>query len=70
MEDTTRAEPDVTGEQVLTWYRNMLTGKQTSSDEKLEIASLKVCSQHSGLNHVRGAETRSSQFLHGQYTLI
>jgi 2-oxoisovalerate dehydrogenase E1 component alpha subunit len=27
MEDKTRARPDVTNEQVLTWYRNMLVGK-------------------------------------------
>ena len=29
MEDKTRARPDVTNEQVLTWYRNMLVGKAT-----------------------------------------
>ena len=37
MEDKTRAEPDVTNEQVLTWYKNMLTGKQTLYD-RIEIA--------------------------------
>jgi 2-oxoisovalerate dehydrogenase E1 component subunit alpha len=26
MEDKTRARPDVSNEQALTWYRNMLTG--------------------------------------------
>ncbi len=26
MEDKTRAPPNVTNEQVLTWYKNMLTG--------------------------------------------
>ena len=27
LEDKTRAQPKVTGEQALTWYKNMLTGK-------------------------------------------
>lgn len=26
LEDPTREEPDVTDEQILTWYKNMLTG--------------------------------------------
>ena len=26
LEDPNRAEPDVTNDQVLTWYKNMLTG--------------------------------------------
>jgi 2-oxoisovalerate dehydrogenase E1 component alpha subunit len=26
LEDPNRAEPDVANEQVLTWYKNMLTG--------------------------------------------
>ena len=29
MEDKTRAEPDVTDQQAVTWYKNMLTGKRT-----------------------------------------
>ena len=27
LEDPNRADPDVTNEQVLTWYKNMLTGE-------------------------------------------
>lgn len=56
LQDPTRPEPDVTDEQVLTWYKNMLTGgskisfglKEMLSDHtnKQLISWTRLCSRH------------------------
>lgn len=56
LQDTSREEPDVTDEEVLTWYKNMLTGeilynlpdiKKFSTDNGTKLISwTRSCSRH------------------------
>jgi hypothetical protein len=67
LEDETRARPNVSNEQALTWYKNMLTGKPQSPVLFLRtlITVFLDHSQHHGCNHSRSAETGAPEFLHG-----
>lgn len=62
--DTKHEPSDVSIEEVITWYKNMLTGMSFAS-RVVEIDTLIGSSQYHGCYHVRGAETGSSEFLHG-----
>lgn len=62
--DTKHEPSDVSIEEVITWYKNMLTGRSSVS-QLVEIGTLIGSSQYHGCHHVRGAETRSSELLHG-----
>lgn len=62
LEDPTRAEPDVTDEQILTWYKNMITG---TYPRPMAGWKLTQHSKYNGLYNVRGAETGPFELLHG-----
>ena len=67
--DPSRGLPNVTDEQVVEWYKNMVTGglKNTFSLWHLVLTSWNN-SEYYGQHHVRSPKTRPSQFLHGKYT--
>lgn len=58
MEDPNRAEPDIPDEEVLTWYRNMLTGLFLQQGELCARADLS--SKHIRFDYVRSTETRTT----------
>ncbi len=64
-------EPDVSDEEVLKWYTNMLTGMNILGKKAREQKSLmrrgpsQLHSQHNGPHHVRCPKARSSELLHG-----
>lgn len=66
--DTKHEPSDVSTEEVITWYKNMLTGM--SSLLALPRSTLLTMgkSQYYGCYHVRGTETGSVEFLHGMFT--
>lgn len=65
--DTKHEPSDVSTEEVITWYKNMLTGVLIASGFA-EIDRLTVeGSQYHGCHHVRSAETGSFEFLHGMF---
>lgn len=69
--DKSRGPPDVKDEEVITWYKNMLSGKERASaqgPEKYAPADRKMNlhSKHHGYDYVRGTETGPSQFLYGK----
>lgn len=65
--DGTRGPPDVTDEEVLTWYKNMLTGEWLTGGSGESVADQRH-SEHHGCGHVRGTTARSIEFLHGTIT--
>lgn len=60
--DKSRPKPKVSNEEILTWYKNMLTS--TWSLIRL-IRLVNSPSKHYGHDHVRGPATRPIEFLHG-----
>lgn len=72
--DKSRGAPDVKSEEVITWYKNMLTGmfsgcwSNTGWDGQL-IWTFWYCSEHYGLDHVRCTKTRTIELLHGTLPL-
>jgi hypothetical protein len=65
--DGTRRPPDVTDEEVLTWYKNMLTGEWLTGVSGEPVADQRH-SEHHGCGHVRGTTARSIELLHGTIT--
>lgn len=63
LQDPERQQPDVTNEQALQWYKNMLTGIAyvPRSTDTTDMSF----SQHSGQHHDRSSTTRTAEFLHG-----
>jgi hypothetical protein len=64
--DAARDPPNVTAEQALSWYTDMLTGMAWISACDLEH-TLMVRSEHTRRHHVRCSEARTHQLLHGTF---
>lgn len=52
VEDETRGPLDVTDEQALEWYKNMLTGKYDHIGQNIPLLNVAVISQRTGHDHV------------------
>lgn len=71
VEDSSRRPPDTTDDQVIEWYKNMLTGKFENILINGKVQSFltgRNKSQYYGQHYVRSSKTWSSQFLHGEYS--
>ena len=58
MEDQSREPPDVTDDQALTWYKNMLTGR---------FGCRLLSKKHENINRVANASTPYSSKYHGHH---
>lgn len=73
VKDSSRGPPDVTDDQVLGWYKNMLTGRLDHIFIQGKVHSVLTGinnSQYHGQYYVRGPKAWPSQFLHGKYTSV
>lgn len=66
--DKSRGQPNVSDEQVLEWYKNMLSGVPTYKNPKGLIQLLILDSERHGRGDVRSTETRPLELLHGMYS--
>jgi hypothetical protein len=66
--DKSRGPPDVSDEEVLTWYKNMLTGMLSSRFESR--AKLIGDSEHYGCGHVRGTTPGTTELLYGMIPVV